>query len=137
MKTHIEDRPHVCTTCGFAFKTRVNLIAHIKIHNNERNFICPTCGKMFIRSHALKKHMFSHIDERFVLYISISSSYINNNFFRPFKCPHCPKSSKSSQQFKKHLETHNANAVKPHVCEFCNRSFKIKKVSFLKLKEFG
>lgn len=67
---------------------------------------------MFIRSHALKKHMFAHTDER------------------PFKCPHCPRASKSSQQFKKHMETHNTNAVKPYICEFCNRSFRVKKVRF-------
>lgn len=85
---------------------------------------------MFIRSHALKKHMFAHTDERYIPIIYFCNFCNIFSSLRPFKCPHCPRASKSSQQFKKHMETHNTNAVRPHICEFCNRSFRVKKVRF-------
>eukprot|EP00300_Choanocystis_sp_HF-7_P035502 c493_g1_i2.p1 GENE.c493_g1_i2~~c493_g1_i2.p1 ORF type:complete len:177 (+),score=4.19 c493_g1_i2:65-595(+) len=61
-------RSHPCPydTCGKAFRTQYDLIAHIRTHTGERPFRCsfPGCQKAFSQSGGLIRHNRVHTGDR-------------------------------------------------------------------------
>lgn len=94
VRTHVGDRPFVCTECGRAFSEQTTLAQHVRTHTLEKPFACtePGCGKSFAIQSALTIHMRTHSGER------------------PFKCPvqGCGQSFAESSNLSKHVKAHKA-----------------------------
>ncbi|KAJ8671354.1 hypothetical protein QAD02_002613 [Eretmocerus hayati] len=58
---HTEERLHLCEVCGLTFKTKSNLIQHIKNkHEAGKPFRCKYCTSTFMRANELVRHGQSH-----------------------------------------------------------------------------
>ena len=58
MRSHSEEKPHKCKTCGKGFKDKGNLKQHEATHNSERPYKCETCGQSF----TFKRNMLRHAE---------------------------------------------------------------------------
>jgi len=58
MRTHTNERPHECTECDMAFKTKWTLKKHIRTHTGEKPFECeyPGCDKAFTQRGTYRRH---------------------------------------------------------------------------------
>lgn len=56
---------HECSSCNQTYKTRQELISHIKIdHNGSTPYKCVRCSETFSTSNALSSHVLKHPDKR-------------------------------------------------------------------------
>lgn len=55
----------------------------------------------------LKTHLMSHNEEP------------------AFNCDQCEKSFRTKKAWRRHLEYHTGSIVKPFICEFCGKAFRI------------
>ena len=60
MKTHSEDTPHKCQTCGKVFKLKVYLKRHFIIHTSQRPYKSSVSPKAFSQSSHLSTHTKTH-----------------------------------------------------------------------------
>lgn len=108
MRTHQQDKPYGCGTCGGQFAQRSQLTVHQRIHSGEKPYRCQVCWKAFAHSTALKLHTRRHTG------------------VKPFKCLLCENVAFSQlPHLKKHmLCIHKTD--KPYYCLECKTFFKIK-----------
>ncbi|XP_034941553.1 zinc finger protein 250-like [Chelonus insularis] len=107
MRTHCQDRPHGCATCGQRFAQKSQLTVHQRTHSGQRPFRCLVCWQAFAHSTALKLHTRRHTGER------------------PFKCSECNAGFTQLPHWKKHMKCiHGRN--EPYNCKNCNLFFRIK-----------
>ena len=107
MRTHAQDRPHGCATCGQRFAQKSQLTVHQRTHSGQRPFRCLVCWQAFAHSTALKLHTRRHTGER------------------PFKCAECNAGFTQLPHWKKHMKCiHGRN--EPYCCRKCNNFFRIK-----------
>lgn len=107
MRTHAQDRPHGCATCGQRFAQKSQLTVHQRTHSGQRPFRCLVCWQAFAHSTALKLHTRRHTGER------------------PFKCAECNAGFTQLPHWKKHMKCiHGRN--EPYSCRNCNSFFRIK-----------
>ncbi|XP_036339694.1 zinc finger protein with KRAB and SCAN domains 3 [Rhagoletis pomonella] len=71
---HSNEKPHVCSTCGRAFKELSTLHNHERIHSGEKPFKCEVCGKCFRQRVSFLVHTRIHTG------------------IMPYKCDVCQKS---------------------------------------------
>uniref|UniRef100_A0A1B0CYR2 C2H2-type domain-containing protein n=1 Tax=Phlebotomus papatasi TaxID=29031 RepID=A0A1B0CYR2_PHLPP len=88
---HSDDKPHVCSTCGRAFKELSTLHNHERIHSGEKPFSCETCGKSFRQRVSYLVHRRIHTG------------------VMPYKCTACAKSFR----YKVSQRTHKCPAQPP------------------------
>lgn len=107
MRTHAQDRPHGCATCGQRFAQKSQLTVHQRTHSGQRPFRCLVCWQAFAHSTALKLHTRRHTGER------------------PFKCEECNSGFTQLPHWKKHMKCiHGRN--EPYCCRRCKSFFRIK-----------
>ncbi|CAL1527292.1 unnamed protein product [Lymnaea stagnalis] len=106
-----EIRPHLCDTCGKAFKRTDALQQHKLVHVSRQArtlpFKCQTCDKGFRSPAHLKEHMSMHSSER------------------PFLCQYCGAAFKTQPVQRKHIMTLHLQP-RTHVCRTCCRQFNTK-----------
>ena len=94
MVVHSHIRPFVCqrSDCNKSFRTKLNLIRHIKTHSSVRNFKCDKCDKKFKTREQLLDHK------------SVHSS------LRPFVYPKsdCNKRFKTKRHLNRHNKKHSS-----------------------------
>uniref|UniRef100_A0A182YH59 Protein krueppel n=1 Tax=Anopheles stephensi TaxID=30069 RepID=A0A182YH59_ANOST len=56
MKTHSNDRKHVCGVCNKKFTIAYTLRVHMRIHTNDKPYPCAKCDKRFQYKCLLKNH---------------------------------------------------------------------------------
>lgn len=107
MRTHAQDRPHGCATCGQRFAQKSQLTVHQRTHSGQRPFRCLVCWQAFAHSTALKLHTRRHTGER------------------PFKCAECSAGFTQLPHWKKHMRCVHGR-TDPYCCKNCNTFFRIK-----------
>lgn len=107
MRTHAQDRPHGCATCGQRFAQKSQLTVHQRTHSGQRPFRCLVCWQAFAHSTALKLHTRRHTGER------------------PFKCAECNAGFTQLPHWKKHMKCIHGRS-EPYHCKNCNSFFRIK-----------
>ncbi|KAL5006304.1 hypothetical protein ScPMuIL_015110 [Solemya velum] len=62
---HQEDTPFICEVCGQGFKSRTCLNSHVfHRHSSERKHICPECQRSFKTKTQMLVHMRTHTGEK-------------------------------------------------------------------------
>ena len=56
LKSHSEERPHVCEICQKSFKLKCHLNEHAKTQEDRKKFVCPECGLAFAKSNTLARY---------------------------------------------------------------------------------
>ena len=107
MRTHAQDRPHGCATCGQRFAQKSQLTVHQRTHSGQRPFRCLVCWQAFAHSTALKLHTRRHTGER------------------PFKCAECNAGFTQLPHWKKHMKCIHGRS-EPYCCRRCKGFFRIK-----------
>eukprot|EP01103_Thecamoeba_quadrilineata_P014737 TRINITY_DN4468_c0_g1_i1.p1 TRINITY_DN4468_c0_g1~~TRINITY_DN4468_c0_g1_i1.p1 ORF type:complete len:310 (+),score=41.01 TRINITY_DN4468_c0_g1_i1:66-995(+) len=101
-----EDRPHVCGTCGCAFRNGGSLLVHQRIHTGEKPFVCRKCGDSFRQRAHLDAHRRIHTNEK------------------PFVCEICGYACRNSGSLNTHKSIHTDD--KRYSCELCGFASKWK-----------
>ena len=104
----LQQRPHLCPTCGEAFHTGRELSRHVrkahddgKTDEDEPPVVCEQCGRQYGNRHKLVAHIRMVHDRS-----------------REFGCHLCAKVFYEKGKLTKHLSVHSD--VKPYCCAHCD-----------------
>ncbi|XP_026747923.1 PR domain zinc finger protein 5-like [Trichoplusia ni] len=120
-KHSIEQKEHMCTTCGIAYSSRKSLLAHKRnsINHQKRPHECPVCSRACPNARSLSSHV-----------ASVHSSS------KDYKCPSCDARYSNRKSLVRHTRSHDTPpVVKPAVCHLCGNTFKGKSKLNRHLKE--
>ncbi|CAG0883486.1 unnamed protein product [Cyprideis torosa] len=115
MRSHTDERPFVCPTCGKAFRNAHGLKIHEMIHQGKKRHQCTVCGEEFWGYPTYKRHLDSHKTG------GEGVSYYSQN---QLVCPVCGKIVKNTKSaIDKHMRGHTGD--KPFACPVpdCLKSF--------------
>ncbi|XP_033339603.1 uncharacterized protein LOC117228050 isoform X2 [Megalopta genalis] len=132
-----EERPHVCQTCGKAFRQQNALYNHSRCHlpdTMKNRFPCDQCDKRFSTKPNLVTHKRIHSGVRnftcdqcgksFIQKGNLEAHFLTHSADKPYSCTQCSKAFKTPLQLKKHETVHTG--AKPHQCAVCGRTFREK-----------
>lgn len=132
MRTHCDDRPHVCHICDMKFAQAGNLASHMRTHTGEKPYQCEICSKLFSTSSNLKAHKRTHSEQRdyacqecsmrFKSPIELKSHRSTHSGIRKFRCDLCDKAFYKVAYLNVHIRTAH-QSVKRHRCTECGKQF--------------
>ncbi|XP_035711690.1 zinc finger protein 311 isoform X2 [Folsomia candida] len=116
IRTHSDERKHLCTTCGKLFRTSRYLSLHIQhVHIREKKYHCDDCGKDFARNYEFKDHvkrLHGNL-EKSEICETCGKTFRHQPGLRQhrqthyhkdaFECPICPKTSNSKANIASHV----------------------------------
>nr|XP_014430204.2 transcriptional repressor CTCFL isoform X1 [Pelodiscus sinensis] len=132
MKTHSDEKPHLCHLCLKAFRTVTLLRNHVNTHTGTRPYKCSDCEMAFVTSGELARHRrYKHTLEKpfkcsVCKYSSVEASKLKRHIRshtgeRPYNCCLCSYASKDTYKLKRHMVTHSGE--KPYECYVCQARF--------------
>ncbi|XP_075624960.1 transcriptional repressor CTCFL [Balearica regulorum gibbericeps] len=132
MKTHSDEKRHVCHLCLKAFRTATLLHNHVNVHTGTRPYKCNDCDMAFVTSGELSRHRrYKHTLEKpfkcsVCKYSSVEASKMKRHIRshtgeRPYACDLCSYASKDAYKLKRHMITHSGE--KPYECYVCQAKF--------------
>ncbi|KAK2529062.1 Ctcfl [Columba livia] len=105
VKTHSDEKRHVCHLCLKAFRTAAVLHNHVNAHTGTRPHKCSDCDMAFVTSGELSRHRrYKHTLEK------------------PFKCSLCKYASVEASKMKQHFRSHTGE--RPYACDLCSYACK-------------
>uniref|UniRef100_A0A8B9NW60 CCCTC-binding factor n=1 Tax=Apteryx owenii TaxID=8824 RepID=A0A8B9NW60_APTOW len=132
VKTHSDEKSHVCHLCLKAFRTATLLRNHVNAHTGTRPYKCSDCDMAFVTSGELTRHRrYKHTLEKpfqcsICKYSSVEASKLKRHIRshtgeRPYACYLCSYASKDTYKLKRHMITHSGE--KPYECYVCQARF--------------
>ncbi|KAM6053145.1 transcriptional repressor CTCFL isoform 2-T5 [Theristicus caerulescens] len=132
VKTHSDEKHHVCHLCLKAFRTATLLHNHVNVHTGTRPYKCSDCDMAFVTSGELSRHRrYKHTLEKpfkcsLCKYSSVEASKMKRHIRshtgeRPYACDLCSYASKDAYKLKRHMITHSGE--KPYECYVCQAKF--------------
>ncbi|XP_071671668.1 transcriptional repressor CTCFL isoform X1 [Patagioenas fasciata] len=132
VKTHSDEKRHVCHLCLKAFRTAAVLHNHVNAHTGTRPHKCSDCDMAFVTSGELSRHRrYKHTLEKpfkcsLCKYASVEASKMKRHFRshtgeRPYACDLCSYACKDAYKLKRHMITHSGE--KPYECYICQARF--------------
>ncbi|XP_077643195.1 transcriptional repressor CTCFL [Lonchura striata] len=104
VNAHTGNKPHKCSECDAAFVTRGELSRHRRYkHTLEKPFKCTICEYSSVEASKMRRHVRSHTGER------------------PYPCHLCSYASKDAYKLKRHMLTHTGE--KRYECYICQARF--------------
>ncbi|XP_068157474.1 uncharacterized protein [Drosophila tropicalis] len=100
-----EGPPHSCHTCGKAYPSALELLAHAEIHARFPPFKCVLCGMSFYEEQAIKRHLHTRHPQE----------------LKPNSCVLCGKECRDRKALIKHAWDHSRE--KCHSCSKCGKNF--------------
>lgn len=101
MTVHSDHRPHKCDVCGLGWEQTDNFQGGNWIITNYCQFT------RFKRKRTMQDHRKTHTDEL------------------EYKCTQCEKAFRKKISLRRHLEYHSGEIVKPFICDFCGKGFRL------------
>ncbi|KAM6248268.1 LOW QUALITY PROTEIN: transcriptional repressor CTCFL [Porphyrio hochstetteri] len=132
VKTHSDEKHHVCHLCLKSFHTATLLHNHVNVHTGARPYKCSDCDMAFVTSGELSRHRrYKHTLEKpfkcsECKYSSVEASKMKRHIRshtgkRPYACGLCSYASKDAYKLKRHMVTHSGE--KPYECYVCRAKF--------------
>ncbi len=104
VRIHTGEKPHECNVCHVSFRLKEQLIGHlISLHTGEKPYKCTVCGVGFSLKLNLIPHMRIHTGEK------------------PYKCKVCGVGFARQDNVKQHMRSHTGE--RPYTCSVCGGSF--------------
>ncbi|XP_058706643.1 transcriptional repressor CTCFL isoform X1 [Poecile atricapillus] len=112
LKTHSDEKRHVCHLCPKAFRTATLLHNHVNTHTGNKPHKCSECDTAFVTRGELSRHRrYKHTLEK------------------PFKCTVCEYSSVEASKMRRHVRSHTGERPYPcHLCSYASKdTYKLKR----------
>ncbi|XP_032931113.1 transcriptional repressor CTCFL [Catharus ustulatus] len=112
LKTHSDEKRHMCHLCPKAFRTATLLHNHVNTHTGNKPHKCSECDTAFVTRGELSRHRrYKHTLER------------------PFKCTICEYSSVEASKMRRHVRSHTGERPYPcHLCSYASKdAYKLKR----------
>lgn len=117
MKSHNEERKHVCTECGNTFKRAEHLRIHVNgVHLKQKPYPCYLCKKSFAQSGDRNIHMRRHTGKIHFVYRLVSTlttavtclQLFVGLFLgeKPHQCTYCLKNFRLRKAMRAHMRIH-------------------------------
>ncbi|XP_054701987.1 transcriptional repressor CTCFL isoform X2 [Grus americana] len=107
MKTHSDEKRHVCHLCLKAFRTATLLHNHVNVHTGEKPYECYVCQAKFTQSGTMKIHMLQKHGENVPKY----------------QCPHCSTFIARKSDLGVHLRNLHSYMAVAIKCSYCEAVF--------------
>ncbi|XP_073453791.1 uncharacterized protein [Aquarana catesbeiana] len=130
---HTNENPFSCLGCGASYKTRSELVVHLRSHTRV-TFSCSECGKSFTEKRELRTHQKTHKSENpytsseFGKYFPEKSVLLSHQGIhtgvRPFWCSECGKCFTLRGSLIRHQKSHKGEW--PFSCSECGKRFTVK-----------
>ncbi|NWQ96434.1 CTCFL protein, partial [Burhinus bistriatus] len=133
VKTHSDDKCHVCHLCLKSFHRATLLHNHVNVHTGTRLYKCSDCDMAFVTSGELLQHrsyectLEKPFKSSVCKYSSVRSKYRQNETTysltgeRSYACDLCSYASKDAYELKRHMVAHSGE--KPYECYVCQAKF--------------
>lgn len=106
MRSHTEERPFKCSTCGIGFKSNAHLVRNQLRHTGEKRHSCDLCSAKFGTSSHLRRHLETHKDRE------------------KLTCLQCNKLLLGPLALRNHVRNfHVRQRIRTHVCVFCKNAY--------------
>jgi len=135
MMSHFEILTFDCKLCDKFFPTQQQLTSHAAVHREGVNaFLCTICGRATNSLVNLREHEETHTlgrphecDVKGCTYATKTRSCLRKHkrrvhFAKPLSCHVCGKTVKAFSM-DAHLKIHDPNRTRPHKCDFCGKHF--------------
>ena len=86
---HTNERPFMCSTCGFSTHTHSAMARHKRGHAQAKPFVCSTCGMAYADRKRLRDHQVIHS---------------STNVPLPFDCDFCGYSTRRKDNLQAHIK---------------------------------
>ncbi|XP_018414542.1 PREDICTED: zinc finger protein 335 [Nanorana parkeri] len=121
-----------CPICNRVYNLQKRLTQHLKSHSNDKPHMCDKCGKAFKKRYTFKMHLLTHLECveenrykcEFCEYVSEDRKQLLNHQLThmndtPFNCNQCQYRTLSQDALLSHQAIKHA-AGKPFACEYCH-----------------
>lgn len=90
---HTNERPYMCSTCGFSTHTHSAMARHKRGHQQSKPYVCETCGMAYADRKRLRDHE-----------AAIHQTATSGSVPQPFDCDFCGYSTRRKDNLQAHIK---------------------------------